>query len=659
MRRLRPLEPERSMTIGTRLAAAGVASVAGALVAAVALVAVYGRDPAIRFEMDRDMPQTASGFYPSERDRSFTFAWTGAAAELRFPGLDRRVPWVCVAAIRGSRPEGAVLPMLRLAVDGVEVQSWQVRADAEELYVEVPARPGQAGLVLGITVSNTFRPGAHDPRDLGIMFDRLVCKPVGGRLVLPAGSAIGRAAAGAALLGAAFGLAGLPALVAAGIAAFAGLLQAWPLAAGIAPYLPGAVPVLSLAVSLGLSLVLGFALLAVRRREPAPAAVGVAAAVSIAACYLKLLILLHPSMPSMDAVFQAHRLDGMLDGHFYFTSLTPDGYHFPYGISLYLAAAPFAWLTHNHVALLRIVVVMAEGAAGLLIFTMLARAWSDVRTALLALVLFHVTPVAQGAIGTANLTNAFGESMAVASVAALVLLPLSAPGWVWLTLPVLLAAFAFVAHFSTLVVLAATVCAIGILYRWCGDPPVQRVSVRVLVGLGLAIVLSFAAFYGHFLDTYRSQAQRLTGEVETILKAGPTEGPGDAAGSMPRSGARRVRPSSGERFSTMLRRTRGAFGLALGFLALAGAVMIARRRRRDRLTLAIWAWLLTLLAFSALAVLTPLEMRYHLAVAPAVAMLAAAAAAGWMQTIGRRLVMGAAVTVVVVLGAQGWWNWLF
>ena len=646
------------MHIGRRLLTACLAALAAAAVAAAALVVLYGRSPTIRFEMDREQAPGVSGFYPSERNGGLTFAWMGASAELRFPGLDRRVPWSCTATITGGRPAGLPVPVLDFSADGLVIRSWQVRGIPGAVSFDVPANPARSGVVLGIAVSSTFTPGPHDPRELGIAFDRLACEPAGGSTARPPRASIIRATAAAVIIGAGFGLAGLPALAAVGFAAVVALAQAWPLAWGMAPYHPQAVPAVPLAIGLALVLVLTLALIDVFRRQPVSVSWRAAAAITVLAGYLKMLILLHPSMPIMDALFQAHRMEWVVDGRYYFTSLTPDGYHFPYGISLYLAAAPFARLLHDHVALVRLVVVAAECAAGIGVFMMTARSWAGRRTALLALALFHATPIAQGVIGTGNLTNAFGESVAVLAVASLVLLPTTAPAWLWFSLPAALAAFAFVAHFSTLVVLAPTMAVIGAAWRWFGDPSARRMASRAFVGLGLALALSFAAFYGHFWDTYRSQAQRLATEVRAIVAADQRAPLPAETAPAPQPKARKAQASASQRFGTMLRRTRAAFGLVFGGLAIAGALLIAAQRRRDRLSLAIWAWVVMLGTFSALAVLTPLEMRYHLAVAPALAMLAAAALSWLMQAPVGRLIATILTGALIALGAQGWYEWL-
>ena len=94
-------------------------------------------------------------------------------------------------------------------------------------------------------------------------------------------------------------------------------------------------------------------------------------------------------------------------------------------------------------------------------------------------------------------------------------------------------------------------------------------------------------------------------------------------------------------------------------LALLGLVTMVRRRLRDRVSLAVAGWLVTLLACTVLAAATPLEMRYHLAVAPALTLLAGLAAATWWRAAGwRRWLMVAAVIAAVVDGLRSWFIWV-
>ena len=80
------------------------------------------------------------------------------------------------------------------------------------------------------------------------------------------------------------------------------------------------------------------------RRQPLRNTARFVAAFSAGALFLKLLVLLHPDMPIGDAMFHAHRFQGVLGGNLYFTSIAPGSYSFPYPPGLYVFAAPFAGL---------------------------------------------------------------------------------------------------------------------------------------------------------------------------------------------------------------------------------------------------------------------------------------------------------------------------
>jgi hypothetical protein len=128
-----------------------------------------------------------------------------------------------------------------------------------------------------------------------------------------------------------------------------------------------------------------------RRERLSAAAIGVVA-ISLAACYLKLLMLLHPNMPIGDGVFHAHRFEYVLGGRFYFTSVTPDNYAFPYPIFLYIAAAPFSWLADNtfeRLALLRIVATVSDAAVATLVYWMIVRATSDRLAGIAGVIWYH------------------------------------------------------------------------------------------------------------------------------------------------------------------------------------------------------------------------------------------------------------------------------
>ena len=157
----------------------------------------------------------------------------------------------------------------------------------------------------------------------------------------------------------------------------------------------------------------------IRRQKLSLAALSVVA-ICLAASYLKLLMLLHPNMPIGDGVFHAHRFEYVLAGRFYFTSLTPDNYAFPYPIFLYLVAAPFAWLTSDtleRLALLRIIATVADATAATLLYWMIVRATSDKLAGIASVVWYHAMPMTAWIMTWGALTNAFAQTLFVASLA--------------------------------------------------------------------------------------------------------------------------------------------------------------------------------------------------------------------------------------------------
>ncbi len=444
----------------------------GALAGAACLVGASAWNPGVTFDMDRALPAYASGFHPPERDGQDTFAWTSERAEVRLAGLDRRVPWTCSVRFRGARAAESRQPDVVLAIDGAIVGTWHATNEFRVADVPVPTSPATPGLTLTLTSTETFVPGGADTRTLGVQVDRLSCAPASG-VAVPPRAALGAAAASSALLGAGFALTGITAASAIGAAALMAAGQAhivtrW--GAQFGPY-PAAAVLLAfwIAVAMaGLS-----ALLGVLRREPLRNTARFVLTCSAGTLYLQLLALLHPSKPVVDALFHAHRFDEVLAGNFYFTQLSTSATPFPYAIGLYLFAAPLALLTDNHAALLRVVVSAAEIVSGALLYVMVVRAWGNRLVGAVAVALFSLAPLTYGLVGSANLTNVFGQAVSVAAVAVVVLsaerLRAAAP----FASVVLLVAFGLISHVSTLVLLPTTLVAVAALYYRFGTEPLR------------------------------------------------------------------------------------------------------------------------------------------------------------------------------------------
>ena len=160
-----------------------------------------------------------------------------------------------------------------------------------------------------------------------------------------------------------------------------------------------------------------------------------------------------------------------------------------------------------------------------------------------------------------------------------------------------------------------------------GRGAARRAGVWVLALTLIASAASYVAYYSHFTTVFRQTFERVTSRqpeppTKSKLVARPAEklrqwyvGSGDDYG----------RPS-----------------LPLLATAVAGAVLLARRRPRDGVTLVLAAWAIVWVGFTALGVFSPISIRVNLAAAPIFVCLAAYA----LSALAARSRPGAAAAIV-------------
>jgi hypothetical protein len=631
---------------------------------ALCLTIAFSRQSGLQLELDRDVPRIVSGVYPAERAENLTFAWTSGRAQMVLNGADRRVPWVCTVRFRGGRAAPLPQPVVDLSIDGIRVTSVVASNDYQDVEVAAPPRE-RDGLIFGLSASPTVVPGPEDRRELGVQLDRVACRPSGEGIALPPRRTMLHATLAAAIFGATISFIDVIAVSAVGATLLLAAAQALPLSTGPAPFSAYSGLAVRLALWIGLATVA--AVMVARRRTPGRRLRNTAKfviALSAAVLYLQLLALLHPSKTIVDAVFQAHRLEWVLSGRLLFTQPLGSGVQFPYAIGLYVFAAPFAWLTTDHVALLRIVVCAAEIVAGTLLYVMVVRAWGDRLAGAMAVALFSLVPMKYVFIGSANLTNVFGQSVALAAMAALTILSLRAGRPFEVAGFAALAAWAFLCHVSTVATLMTTVAITLGLYRVAGGPALRGPARRALVATLAAAVLSVAVYYGHFGDVYRN-ALRLRAQGAAVEATAPP------AASEPSGGSSKYRT-----FTPLPVRVRDAAALTIRsvgwpilVLAGGGAWQLWRRRGRDRLVFAVLGWTATYLVFLAVALMR-VDTQYQrysyefvgrltYATYPAAVLLAALGAA-WAWRAGRvaRVASAALLLAAVAVGVRNWLSWL-
>ena len=646
-------------TLIRAISVAGLGAIAGAACIALAFL----QRPEFILEMDRDLPRNVSGVFPPEFiPRGESFAWTGKSARIHLPGLDRRVPWQCTVRLRGARSAPLTLPAVELGVDGVTALTRATSNTFEDIVAPIPPSPARAGVTLTIGVSHTFVPGPGDTRELGVQIDRLACRPETGQLALPPRRAFVSGMLAGAIFGAAFGAIGITAGSAVGAVFLLALAQAFPLAGGPGPYVAYADRAPWLAFWIAAAMVAATIAFDRVRRQPLRQTARFAIAFSAAVLYLKLLGLLHPAKPIVDAVFQAHRLQWVLEGRYYFTQLMPSGVQFPYAIGLYVFAAPWSALTRDYVSLLRIVVCATECVAGAMLYPAIVRSWGDRLAGAIAVALFAVIPTSYWVIGNANLTHAFGQSVAVLAIGLVVIwsLPAVGPRQIAAWTPII--ALALLSHVSTFATLGLTLVVLAALFWFAGMPVLRSAARGLLIATALAGIFSVAVYYGHFTDVY-SHALKVRSGASASADPPPAT-PGTAAPA-----SRSLSPSPPTvRFARSLQVVGSAIGLPIVGLAIVGIWIVGRRRSRDPLTLALIAWGMTFVLFFAAALMRvePQFERYSLefvqrvafAAAPAFVVLAAAAAAwGWRSGPWRRAAAAAILTTAMAIGFREWSGW--
>ena len=639
---------------------------AGALAGGTAAFVGYQRAAPISLEMDRGSAGVLHGVYDPERVGRETFAWTRDAVTFDLPSLDRRVPWACIIRLRGARPSPAALPDLVMAIDGVQTVARRVPNDYEDVAIGVPARPRQPGMVLTLRLSDTFQPSGGDRRSLGVMLDRVACTPAPGSVVRPPARAWMAATLATAVLGVAVALSGVavaPMLLTIAVLAAA---LAWLVTRDLAPF--GSYPTRLpwLAAWIGAGLLAATRLATWRAGGALQAAARTVLVISAGILCLKAAALLHPSKPLADAVFNAHRLTGVMAGGWYFTQPLASGLELPYAIGLYVFAAPWSAITANYVALLWILVAAVETAAGALLYLVVVRSWKDPWTGAAAVALFHMVPLTYGLMADANLPNLFAQQLALVTMAAIALWKMEDRAVRATAGVTLLAAAAFLSHISTFGLLTVTLLAVSALFRFRGGPaarvPARVVALATILAAALAVVL----FYGHFSEDY-ARLGSLAGGSGDAASAPAAARAGDAA-----STASVVAPAPGRvaRVIEAARLTAAVTGWPVLCLAAVGLWRVRRERVGGRLPFILGAWGIAFALFFAVGALAPVDpgnVRYAaefvnrvvLATYPAAAVLGAVGLVwAWRNGAITRVAALVLALAALTLAGRAWLRWL-
>jgi hypothetical protein len=288
------------------------------------------------------------------------------------------------------------------------------------------------------------------------------------------------------------------------------------------------------------------------------------------------------------------------------------------------------------------------------VYWALSRSWKTPWTALSALTLYHAVPALFQVQAVAYLTNAFANAIAV--MAAAIVATTSIRSLRGIVPAAALTLLAFVSHAGTLALLAATLAVTAVALAAAGDEDARGASVPIAAILIVSALMAFGAYYRHFPAVYARILERPAPGAATVAPAEP-EVPVQRAEAHQTQWAPGWVPLE-NRIRAVPRYAHKYLGLGILVLAAAGTGDLVRRRARDRLSIVLLAWTATCVAFLIVGLVTPIDVRYYLAAAPAICVLAARGMeAAWPR---RRVVRLAALSLyawTILSGVAYWFAW--
>jgi hypothetical protein len=343
-----------------------------------------------------------------------------------------------------------------------------------------------------------------------------------------------------------------------------------------------------------------------------------ALAIGLAATFDRLLVVLHPGLTLGDAVFHLNRLQLVREGTWLFTSQAPGG-QFPYPVAFYLIVSKLPIEGVDWIPLMRGFAIVVDGLVAVCLALTVARERGD-RAALFTLGAWHALPALFQVHAIAYITNAFGNI-----AAALALIPLvfaRRARWRFpLVVSTIAATVAFLAHVSSFLILLGTLFAVALFAVLWKRRTLTLVAVSVAV---IAAAVAWTTYYRHFTTVYSELSTRRAGAAATAVvpvQRAEAHQTVWVPGWLPLRNRIAAIPGYAGKY----------FGWPVLVLSVAGALHSARRAaaERDELDVVLVAWMVAPLGFLLISLLTPLDLRYYLAAAPAVAALGGCTVDRW------------------------------
>lgn len=530
------------------------------------------------------------------------FRWTRDRATIALPGYGATAADLTLT-LQGSRPGGTPLPALGVTLGDGARQTLPLSPELRDYTLAVPASAFRDGALTVTLDSPTYRPSG-DRRDLGVVVAGVSLRDAGAHgLIAPPLRTLGLVLLAVLCAYGAFALALR--------APLAGALAGWPTALAFLIFALGPRDMLTLyaptlAVLIGVTTLVALALAAAlvwlgRRRDWASGERALGGLTLIGA--LNALVLLigmrHPQFRSSDLMLNVHRLEFVQRGEWVFTLALPGAraLEAPYPPLFYAVMLPFSWLIADKVLLVEVFAALACVLGTLLTFALARRVCGEDGAALWAAAVCALVPITYNLASAGNFANLFGQGVATAYLAALVL------SWGRWRRPAVAAALtvgltlALLGHFGVFLSLLVTIPLFVIVLIVRGGTTMHGQALALLGSFVASVFLSWAIYY-HFHDDL------LFRHVSSFL-GGDTNARGGTADA-----------TIGQRFGNEWNGLLLWWGWPALPLALIGINLLRRSRGGPQLTLAL-TWLGTALPFLALAIVASLSVRFHLFAAPA------------------------------------------
>ncbi|HEV8253167.1 MAG TPA: hypothetical protein VGQ78_00310 [Vicinamibacteria bacterium] len=307
---------------------------------------------------------------------------------------------------------------------------------------------------------------------------------------------------------------------------------------------------------------------------------------------LRLAFALHPASPSADATFHVHRVRAFMEGQLIAGRApgpAPQPLDVPYPPLLYALLSPaFRWGVDDEERLVRGIMALLEGTAPLLLFGLMRAAGASLRAAGHAAAAAAVMPEGVLVLAKGIAANILGNWLTMLALAVVVHEASLAATTAALVL-------ALLSHFG------AALCLGGLMALWTALRLRRREMSRRRAALMLAAAAAAAAIA--WIVYYRAVAALTLGSLASIGRHLADEPAGFV----------RIR---WVRLGKTLQDVVLKFGAAPLLLA---AVGLRRRDLPPGLATLLTAWTVCGLGYGALAILTPLPLRFEYFLTPAVA----------------------------------------